>query len=240
MDAWRTMESAMTDEAIRDLFGQVPFWADQTIGCYQPVAAYESFVTEAYWSCCASVNAGELRGMAGLPRAMSWREFLGDRKNNRLTAALKLFRENPGYYSGCPAQRDPPLSFVRVNGRLYVGRDGRLRAAIARFYLYSRECPYLHTVTLHEYTVDFEFMRLYDAFVKSCPPYLRATVAHIPDHREDGSGWKRDYYQELSVHITDTRSGRTSVCDRFALAAAVARLERKASGKWRLYDRIFG
>lgn len=132
-------------------------------------------------------------------------------------------------------ERNPPMQFVRVNGRLYVEGDGRCRAAIARFYLYSQPCPYLHHVELHDYTVDFEFMRVYRAFVEKKPPWLQAEVAHLIDHREDGAGWKRDYYRQISVHVTDTRSGLVSVHDKFSLADAVSALEHKTPS---LFSRI--
>ena len=58
----------MNDDAIRELFGQVPYWADNPIREYRPIEDYaQDFITESYWSCCASVNLGELRGMRSPP-----------------------------------------------------------------------------------------------------------------------------------------------------------------------------
>ena len=223
----------MNDIEMSELFGQVPYWASDGIREYKRVEDYaQDFITESYWSSHASVNLGELRGMAQLPRCHSWRQFICS--DGRMLANLQAFRENPAYYTGLP-ERNPPMQFVRVNGRLYVEGDGRCRAAIARFYLYSQPCPYLHHVELHDYTVDFEFMRVYRAFVEKKPPWLQAEVAHLIDHREDGAGWKRDYYRQLSVHVTDTRSGLVSVHDKFSLADAVSALEHKTPS---LFSRI--
>ena len=223
----------MTDDAIRELFGQVPYWADQTIRLYDPVALYEDFITEAYWSSRASVNVAELRGMwLESAQAPSWREFLDGEKT---AANLRLFRENPGYYTGLP-ERNPSMSFIRVNGRLYVEYDGRCRAVIAKFHLDSQSSPYLHNVELREYTVDFEFMGLYGELVKTSPARFKVNVAHALDHREDGPGWKRDYYRKLSAQVTDTRTGKSTVYDKFGLMETVAALKRKEHC---LFGRIF-
>ena len=224
----------MSDGEVRELFGEVPYWAGDAIREYKPVEDYaQDFITESYWSCCASVNLGELRGMAQLPDCgHSWRQFICS--DQKMQANLKAFKENPAYYTGLP-ERNPSMYFVRVNGRLYVGGDGRYRATIGKFYLYSQPCPYLHHVELHDYSVDFEFMRVYREFVAKKPSWLKAEVAHLIDHREDGVGWKRDYYQQLTVHVTDTRSGLSSVHDKFSLAEAVSALEHKAPS---LFSRI--
>lgn len=224
----------MNDIEMSELFGQVPYWAGDGIREYQPVEDYaQDFITESYWSCRASVNLGELRGMAQIPGCChSWRQLICS--DGKMQANLKAFKENPAYYTGLP-ERNPSMSFVRVNGRLYVKGDGRCRAAIGKFYLYSQPCPYLHHVELHDYTVDFEFMRVYREFVEKKPPWFKAEVAHLIDHREDGVGWKHDYYQQLSVHVTDTRSGLSSVHDKFSLADAVPALERKTPS---LFSRI--
>ena len=225
----------MNDIEMSELFGQVPYWAGDGIREYKPVEDYaQDFITESYWSSRASVNLGELSGMAQLPRCChSWRQFICS--DGKMQTNLKEFKENPAYYTGLP-ERDPSMQFVRVNGRLYVKGDGRCRAAIGKFYLYGQPCPYLHHVELHDYTVDFEFMRVYREFAEKKPPWLRAEVAHLIDYREDGVGWKRDYYQQLSVHVTDTRSGLASVHDKFSLADAVSALERKTPS---LFSRIF-
>ena len=78
-------------------------------------------------------------------------------------------------------------------------------------------------------------MRVYREFMKKKPAWFKTEVAHLIDHREDGVGWKRDYYQQLSVHVTDTRSGLSSVHDKFSLADAVSALERKTPS---LFSRI--
>ena len=224
----------MSDGEIRELFGEVPYWAGDAIREYKPVEDYaQDFITESYWSSSASVNLGELRGMTQRPEGChSWRQLISS--EGKMLANLKAFKENPSYYTGLP-ERDPSMQFVRVNGRLYVEGDGSHRAAIGKFYLHSQPYPYLHHVELHDYTVDFEFMRVYREFMKKKPAWFKTEVAHLIDHREDGVGWKRDYYQQLSVHVTDTRSGLSSVHDKFSLADAVSALERKTPS---LFSRI--
>ena len=95
----------MSDGEVRELFGEVPYWAGDAIREYKPVEDYaQDFITESYWSCCASVNLGELRGMAQLPDCgHSWRQFICS--DQKMQANLKAFKENPAtdpcrpYYS---------------------------------------------------------------------------------------------------------------------------------------------
>ena len=53
----------MTDDAIRELFGQVPYFVDQKIEKYVPLDGIaQQFVATSYWSDQASVNLGDVCG----------------------------------------------------------------------------------------------------------------------------------------------------------------------------------
>ena len=68
----------MNDDAIKKLFGQVPYFADQVIERFAPLADDASkFVVSSYWSDQASVNLGDVCGTMHPDYAgLTWREFL--------------------------------------------------------------------------------------------------------------------------------------------------------------------
>ncbi len=99
----------MNDDAIRELFGQVPYWADNPIREYRPIEDYaQDFITESYWSSSASVNLGELRGMTQRPEGChSWRQLISSEgKWSR--------REKVGSPGSYPAVRSCGVSFWRA------------------------------------------------------------------------------------------------------------------------------
>ena len=55
----------MNDDAIRELFGQVPYFVDQIIEKYEPLdEIVRQFINSSYWSDQASINIIDVYGTA--------------------------------------------------------------------------------------------------------------------------------------------------------------------------------
>ena len=191
----------MTDEQIRELFGVVPHFADQTIEKYAPDLEYVWFVTSSFWSPRASLNILEVCGTMHPDYAgLTWRKFLA--VGRRMDGNLRAFRENPKYYTESPI-RCPNMIFHKIDGRTYVTEDGNHRTAIGKFYLYALEQPYIHNVMLTEDVVDWSFMKLYRQLKEIRPNWL-LSVTRETTSRDDGPSWKRDFYDlKLRCSVRD-------------------------------------
>lgn len=214
----------MTDDAIRELFGQVPYFVDQKIEKYVPLDGIaQQFVATSYWSDQASVNLGDVCGtMHPDYGGMTWRGFLS--KGRRMAGNLGAFRRNPGYYTDAEASRLPSMHFLRRDGKTFVGEDGNHRTCIGKCHLYSTGHAYIHRVCLAENVVDWLF---YDLFLRLS--VVKGASWRIAAHREgvrreDGPGWNRDFY-ETRIHISDCARQTQWSWDRMQLAEHLPELE---------------
>lgn len=206
----------MGNQEIHDLFGQIPYFADQVIEACKLIDADASqFVTSCYWSDQASLNLLDVCGTTHPDYAgMTWREFLA--KGRRMEGNLLAFRHNPAYYTEA-LQRLPSMYFHKIDGKTFVAEDGNHRTCIGRFYLYAQESPYIHGVNLVETVVDWHFLALYRRLLTVQPAGWKLSPEKETLRREDGPGWKRDFFQ-THLKITDSRNGSTWVwgCDQLA------------------------
>jgi hypothetical protein len=190
----------MDDEKIKELFGEVPYWADQVIEKYEPLPDdARDFITKSYWSSAASVNLQDVCGTMHPDYAgLTWREFLD--KGRRMNGNLAAFKRNPTYYTDASIRRLPSMHFHRLDGRTFVTEDGNHRTCIGKYYLYGlagHDCPYIHRVTLTDETVDWEFVLLYRHLLNKAPDNWRITPSRETIRREDGPGWKRDFFKTV-------------------------------------------
>ena len=195
----------MNDDAIKKLFGQVPYFADQVIERFEPLTDEASkFVVSSYWSDQGSVNLGDVCGTMHPDYAgLTWREFLT--KGRRMAGNLAAFGENPSYYTDSTINRQPTIYFHRLDGKTFIMEEGNHRTCIGKFYLYGRDCPYIHRVHLTETVVDWHLLDLYNRLLAVCPNDWQVTVTSETVRREDGPGWKRDWFAcDISVSVDDS------------------------------------
>lgn len=194
----------MTDEEIKDLFGQVPYFIDEKILSYEQEKDKLLFTRMRSWTFMASVNVfcvigTQLNRYAGL----SWRKFLSE--GPRMNENLKKFRYNPRYYIDKPFYtRIPTMDYCIIDGKGYVMDDGNHRTCIARCFLYGQDSPFLHGVTLSEQLTDLRMMALYKFLEEKLPVYCKITPVQIEVARDDGPGWTTHHY-EISMHIENGR-----------------------------------
>ncbi|HBT96761.1 MAG TPA: hypothetical protein DEB25_03520 [Desulfobulbaceae bacterium] len=212
----------MDDGQLKELFGEVPYWADQVIEKHQPLPEdAREFITTSYWSGKASVNLQDVCGTMHPDYAgLTWREFLD--KGRRMAGNLADFKRNPAYYTDESIQRLPSMHFHRLDGKTFVTEDGNHRTCIGRFYLYGlhgHDCPYIHRVTLTDEVLDWEFVALYRHLLDKAPIDWRITPGREVIRREDGPGWKRDFF--TTVLKISVAGGPEHICDKAEIKAEI-------------------
>ena len=215
----------MTDDEIRELFGEAPYFVDQVIEQYVPLdETAQKFVVSSYWSDQASVNLGDVCGTMHPDYAgMTWREFLS--KGRRMAGNQDAFRRNPGYYTDAFIKRVPSMHFIRRDGKTFVGEDGNHRTCIGKLYFYNSGNVYIHQVTLIEQTVDWRFYTLYQRLAAVRPDSWRIDIRRENNRREDGPGWKRDFY-DIRIAISDLNHKDHSRTDRWDCAELAEKLPK--------------
>lgn len=217
----------MNDDGIKKLFGQVPHFADQVIESFQPLSDdARQFVVSSYWSDRASVNLGDVCGtMHPDYSGMTWREFLAN--GRRMDSNLAAFGHNPDYYTDATRDRRPTMYFHRIDGKTFVMEDGNHRTCIGKFYFYGLDCPYIHRVHLIESVVDWAFLDLYRRLLVVCPASSQVTVTRETVRRDDGPGWKRDWFA-TTVRVADTKNNVSTARDYESLKEDLPAMEYAA------------
>jgi hypothetical protein len=97
-------------------------------------------------------------------QGLTWEEFLY--KGKRMKLNFDLLKHNPDYYFSDEIKL-PLMSFIRINGRLFVRDDGNHRTAIARllFTLIGEPERPLQGVLLVEIRIDTSLYEEYKKFV---------------------------------------------------------------------------
>lgn len=195
----------MTNKEIEELFGQVPYFADQVIEKAMPHQLQEDFVVKKTWYTYGSVNLLQVRGTLHPDYAgMTWRELL--QNGRRMSGNLKLFRENPTYYTELQ-DRLPGMQFLFINGIGYVSEDGNHRTCIGKFFLAGQNSPFLHGVRFSEYVWDMHILKLFKSIQN------KLATLHLEHHcqvttekkevcRDDGDGWASHHY-EIQIRLTN-------------------------------------
>jgi hypothetical protein len=235
----------MTDEQITELFGEVPYFADQLIEQYRPHPDQDLFIVTSYWCDQASLNLLDVYGVTRPDYAgLTWREFLA--KGRHMEANLYAFKKNPEYYTK-HVYRLPSMFYRKTDGRTYVADDGNHRTCIGKFYLYVQGKPYIHGVRLEENIVDWRFLALYQRLKAVCPRDWRVKIVRTVVRREDGSGWKRDFFEIKASFIVHTHNAASDwMWTRDELEKELPALEFEASKqsvparKKGFLSRIFG
>lgn len=228
----------MNDAQIIDLFGQVPYFADQVIEAFDYDPKNEDFAVSSYWAAKASLNLVDVCGTAHPDYAgLTWRDFLA--KGKRMDSNLAEFRRNPAYYTDF-VERSPSMYFHKIDGKTYITTDGHHRTAIGKFYLYGLNAPYIHGVSLLESQIDWRFAALYRRLEAVRPAFWRFAVKKVSLRREDGQGWKRDFFS-LSLEGHNLRDNRRQTWTSEELEAELPRLEAAAEAARRpgLLSRLF-
>lgn len=197
----------MDDDRIMELFGQVPYFADQTIEAFdtESYRAKIHFMTSAYWCSEASINLGNVCGtMHPDYGGMTWREFLANGK--RMDGNISAYQKNPGYYTK-HVERLPGMYYKKFGPKTYVSGHGDHRTCIGKFYLYTQDNPYIHNVSLEEEEFDEVLFALHGHVLANPDvfPGMRSTsVVRTDARREDGPGWHREFYS-LAVRVETDR-----------------------------------
>lgn len=217
----------MKDEQIRELFGQVPYFADQVIEKYElcTFPDYHKFVTSEYWANEGSVNVLDVCGTMHPEYAgMTWREFLA--KGRRMDGNLKAFVRNPAYYTEL-VSRLPAIYYHKIDAQTFIGADGNHRTCIGKFYLYGLDNPYIHRVQTTESVIDRRFADCYRRLLNVCPNGWKTEMVKKSIRREDGNGWKRDFF-ELSLKVHNRFSNHDWQWSSEKLESELPELEAKA------------
>lgn len=164
------------------------------------------FSLEEYWCGSESINIFEVVGTKHWDyQEMTWLELLKGGKKMR--ANLPLLDLNPDYYLEAKG-KEPPMSFIKLDGRLYIDKDGHHRTCIAKFFFYYQGRTHLHGAELVEYRIDRTMHHLYTEIEASLEEkgltHLRVNPYQKILGREDTAGWKRDYFE---VGLSITRRG---------------------------------
>lgn len=194
----------MKDDAIQNLFGTVPYFADTVIESMTQEADKRDFIRLYSWCRAGSVNLHRVVGTMHPDYAgMTWRELLA--RGRRMDHNLQLFRENPAYYTE-PQERRPSLHIALIDGKGYVTDDGNHRTCIGRFYLYGQPVPFLHGVHLSEQYTDTRLMALHDRLIQLLPANCKVTPCSKEIRRDDGDGWATHEYA-LTLRVENRRRG---------------------------------
>ncbi len=230
----------MNDDAIRELFGQVPYFVDQIIEKYEPLdEIVRQFITSSYWSDQASINIIDVCGTAHSDYAgMTWREFLS--KGRRMEGNIGAFKRNPNYYTDAAIKRLPSMHFLRQGSKTFIGEDGNHRTCIGKLYLYSLGHAYIHQVTLIENSIDWPFYELYRRLDAVAGEKWHISARRESTRREDGPGWKRDFF-ETNVQVVDRAQRSQWSWNREQLDAELPELEAvsRKSHRNTLLSRLF-
>lgn len=192
----------MTDAEIAELFGQVPYFMDETIQPFRPEAEKWQFRSMLSWASEASVNIMRVTGTQHPDYAgLTWRDFLD--KGRRMEGNLRAFRKNPAYYTDI-VRRLPGMSLIFVDGKGFVAEDGNHRTCIGRCFLYGKESPYMHGVHLTEQQTDLRMMALHARLREKLPGFCTATPLAMEVERSDGPGWASHFF-EVRIRVENAR-----------------------------------
>jgi hypothetical protein len=160
------------------------------------------FISEEYWEDNAIIPVSKIIGTQHPDYiGLTWEELL--HKGKRMYINLPLAEENPGYYYS-DEKKLPTMSFNKYRDLYYVSGDGNHRSAIAKFLFHFSGETHLSGVTFYEYKVnDIGNMlneRLKDVIAKKALS-LKVNTLRTATSREDGAGWKRDYFSTTLMVI---------------------------------------
>ncbi len=140
-------------------------------------------------------------------------KLLQNGKRMRLNHAL--FEQNPGYYLG-EDRKEPAMSYVRVDGKLYIDHDGSHRRCIAKFF-FLKGLTHLHGVLVREYRPDRHAMAMVEA-IQMALEAKRLDHIYIESSREktgsdDTAGWMKERF-DIRAKLRNARSGGVLVLNR--------------------------
>lgn len=161
------------------------------------------FVLEEYLCGGESVNVFEVVGTSDPGyQGMSWLTLL--KRGEKMRLNLPLLDLNPDYYLETRGKK-PAMSFIKLDGKLYIDKDGNHRTCIAKFFFYYQGRTHLHGVDLVEYRIDRKMLYLCSEIEKSLEEkgltHLRVDPYQKILGREDTAGWKRAYF-EVGLSVT--------------------------------------
>ncbi len=199
------------------IFKNTPHFSNDLIEPFneEEFETIKRFSAEEYWCGNESINIFNVSGTRHPDyQGKSWLWFLQNGKRMRLN--LTLFEQNPGYYLG-EARKEPAMSYVRVDGKLYVDHDGNHRTCIARFFYFEKGLTHLRGVEVREYRVDGHAMATFEA-IRRALDVKKITHIHMESFREkadreDSAGWMKERF-EIGARLRNVRSGGLLVLKR--------------------------
>jgi len=172
----------------------------------------KEFAVEEYWCDRDSINVFDVSGTRHPDyQGMTWLEFL--ERGKRMKLNLSLFRNNPGYYLGDDIKL-PTMSYIKLDGRVYIDEDGYHRTCIARFYFYYTNRTNLHGVTIREYITDRytykAFKNLKELLRTKGLFYIELTPFREKLSRKDTAGWMREHFR-VGIKVRNEKTDRIKI-----------------------------
>lgn len=119
----------------------------------------KDFAFEESWRPNDSINISDVVGTTDPSyQGKTWMNLL--RFGLRMPEHLSLVETNPHYYHETK-KKEPKMSFIKTDGRLYIDKDGVHRACIAKFLFYFAIRTHLHGVEIREYQITKDVFRRY-------------------------------------------------------------------------------
>ncbi len=167
----------------------------------------QDFIIEEEWQGQTSIDVEQIVGTRHLDYiGMTWLEFL--HKGKRMALNHALFEQTPEYYlSG--DKKLPTMSYLEVDGKLYIDDDGNHRSCIAKFYFSELGRNSLEGVEVRKVRIGRDDARSYLFLQETLlrHPHLVLTKERRHVSRDDGPGWKKDHYL-TQVTIRNTKTGK--------------------------------
>lgn len=138
-----------------------PEFAERKIAILDQVAfeKMKDFAFEESWRPEESINVSDVVGTTDPSyKGKTWMNLL--RFGPRMPENLALVETNPNYYHGTK-KKEPKMSYIKIDGKLYIDKDGNHRACIAKFLFYFVTRTHLHGVELREYHIAKDVFRRY-------------------------------------------------------------------------------
>lgn len=167
----------------------------------------KNFVTAECWHANGSINVFEVAGTRHPDyQEMTWIEFLD--KGKRMGLNLSYFEDNRNYYLG-EAKKEPTMSYLKLDGKLYIDADGNHRTCISRFFFYNIGRTHLHGVEVREYVIDEHLIKIFEEMEKNLKrksmTYLVIRPYRTKLYREDTAGWMKERF-DIGVKVKNLKT----------------------------------